>query len=95
MLCNSLKKRECVLGCLVMSDSATLYTAPHQDPLSVEFSKQEYWSGFPCPPPEDLPNPGIEPRSPAWQAGCLLSELPGKPICIRQIPNVECFNWLF
>ena len=46
-----------------MSDSATLYTAPHQDPLSVEFSKQEYWSGFPCPPPEDLPNPGIKPES--------------------------------
>ena len=34
-----------------------------QAPLSVEFSKQEYWSGFPCPPPGDLPDPGIEPAS--------------------------------
>ena len=46
-----------------MSDSATLHTVPRQDPLSMEFSKQEYWSGFPCPPPEDLPNPGIKPES--------------------------------
>ena len=34
-----------------------------QAPLSVEFSEQEYWSGFPCPPPGDLPDPGIEPSS--------------------------------
>ena len=39
-----------------------LYVA-HQAPLSMGFSRQEYWSGLPCPPPEDLPNPGIEPRS--------------------------------
>ena len=38
------------------------YIAP-QAPLSVEFSKQEYWSGLPCPPPGDLPDPGVEPRS--------------------------------
>ena len=37
--------------------------ATHQALLSIEFSRQEYWSGFPCPPPEDLPNPGIEPLS--------------------------------
>ena len=44
------------------------------------FSRQEYWSGFLChPPPEDLPNPGIEPRSPALQADSLQAELPGKP----------------
>ena len=47
--------------------SATLWTA-HQAPLSMEFSRQEYWSGLPCPPPGDLPNPGIEPRSLALQA---------------------------
>ena len=35
----------------------------HQSPLSMGFSKQEYWSGFPCSPPGDLPHPGIEPRS--------------------------------
>jgi len=43
------------------------------------FSRQEYWSGFPCPPPRDLPNPGIEPMSPALQADSLPSEPLGKP----------------
>ena len=43
------------------------------------FSRQEYWSGLPCPPPGDLPNTGIEPRSPTLQVDCLLSEPPGKP----------------
>ena len=41
------------------------------------FSRQEYWSGFPCPPPGDLPNPGIKPGSPALQADSLTSEPPG------------------
>ena len=50
-----------------------------QTPLSMGFSRQEYWSVLPCPPPGDLPNPGIEPRSLALQAGSLLSEPPGKP----------------
>ena len=45
----------------------------------MEFSRQEYWSGLPFPSPEDLPNLGIEPRSPALQADFLLSEPPGKP----------------
>ena len=48
-----------------------------QAPLSMEFSKQEYWSGLPFPPPEDLPNPGTEPIPPALQADSLLSEPPG------------------
>ena len=48
---------------------ATPWTvAAHQAPLSMGFSRQEYWSGLPCPPPGDLPNPGMEPRSPALQA---------------------------
>ena len=42
---------------------ATLETVAHQAPLSMGFSRQEYWSGLPSPPPEDLPNPGIKPRS--------------------------------
>ena len=57
---------------LVMSDSATLWTLAQQAPLSVEFSRQEYWSGLPFPPSGDLPKPVIEPRSlvsPALQAG--------------------------
>jgi len=43
------------------------------------FSRQEHWSGLPCPPPEDLPNPGIQLRSPTLQADSLPSEPPGKP----------------
>ena len=46
------------------------------------FSRQEYWSGLPFPPPADLPNPGIEPGSPALRADTLTSEPPGKPIAL-------------
>ena len=53
---------------------ATPWTGAHQAPPSVEFSRQEYWSGVPFPSPGDLPNPGIEPRSPALQADALTSE---------------------
>ena len=42
---------------------ATLWTIAHQVPLSTGFSRQEHWGGLPCPSPEDLPNPGIEPAS--------------------------------
>ena len=42
---------------------AALWTVACQDPLSMGFSRQEYWSGLPCAPPEDLPDPGIEPMS--------------------------------
>ena len=45
--------------------SATPWTVAHQAPLSMGFSRQEYWSGLPCPPPEDLPSSGFEPTSPA------------------------------
>ena len=57
----------------------TLWTVARQAPLSMEFSRQEYWSGFPCPAPGDLPHPEIEPLSPALQADPLPSEAPGKP----------------
>ena len=53
-----------------------------QAPLSMRFSKQESWKGLPRPPPGDLPNPGIEPRSPAPQVDSLPSEPPGKPISV-------------
>ena len=49
------------------------------DPMAMGFSRQEYWSGLPFPSPEDLPNTGLEPRSPAVQADSLLSESPEKP----------------
>ena len=63
-----------------MSDSATPWTVAHQAPLSMKFSRQEYWSGVPFLFPQDLPDPGIEPGAPALQADSLLSELPGKSI---------------
>ena len=61
-----------------MSDSATLWTVGRQTPASMGFPKQEYWSGLPFPSPGDLPDPGIEPGSPALQADALPSKPPGK-----------------
>ena len=58
---------------------STPWTVARQAPPSMGFSRQEYWSGFPFPSPGDLPDPGIEPRSPALQADALTSEPPGKP----------------
>ena len=58
---------------------ATPKTVAYQDPQSVGFSRQEYWSGLPFPSPGDLSNPGIEPGSPTLEADALPSELPGKP----------------
>ena len=59
---------------------ATPWTVGYQAPLSMEFSRQEYWSGLPFPSPGYLPNPGIEPGSPALQADVLPSEPPKKSI---------------
>ena len=53
------------------------FLKPHG--LSVGFSRQEYWSGLSFPSPGDVPNPGIEPKSPALQVDTLPSEQPGKP----------------
>ena len=61
----------------IVSDPATPWTVAHQAPLSMEFSRQEYWSGLSLPSPGNVPNPGIEPESPALQADSLLSEPPG------------------
>ena len=57
----------------------TPWTVTHQAPLSMGFSRQEYWSGLSCPPPKELPSLGIKPRSLALQANSLLYEPPGKP----------------
>ena len=57
----------------------TAWTVAHQAPLSMEFSRQEYWSGLPFPSPGYLPDPGIELRSSALQADSLLSDPPRKP----------------
>ena len=56
------------------------WTVAYQAPPSVDFSRQEYWSGLPFSSPGDLPDLGIEPRSPAFQAYILPSESPGKPV---------------
>ena len=59
------------------------WTIAHQAPLSMEFSRQEYWSRLPFPPPVDLPNPGIKlmsPASPAVAGGFFTVVPPGKPI---------------
>ena len=62
----------------------TPWTVAHQTPLFMKFCRQEYFFGLPCPSAGDLPNPGIEPGSPALQADSLpLSEPPGKHIYVN------------
>ena len=63
-----------------------------QAPLPMGSSRQEYWSGLPCPLPEDLPNPGTEPESPALQA----DSLPGKPkVKVKPFSRVRLFATLW
>ena len=64
--------------CYVCLTLVTPWTVARQAPLSMGFSRKEYWSGLSCPPPGDLPDPGIEHRSPALQAASLPTEPPGK-----------------
>ena len=77
----------------------TLWTVVCQAPLSMGFSRREYWSGLPCPPPGDLPHPGIEPSSPALQADSL-PEPPAKPkMAIPPDWSTDCYadqnlSWL-
>ena len=68
----------CLVGksCLSL---ATPWTAARQAPLSMGFSRQEYWSSLPFPSSGDLPDPGIEPRSPVLQVDSLPAEPQGKP----------------
>ena len=65
-----------------------LWTVARQAPLSMGFSRQEYWSGLPFPSPVDLPNLGIEPRSPVLQADSLPPELSGKPMKAWVVSNI-------
>ena len=70
-------------ACLVAKSCPTLVTpciVDHQASLSMGFSRQEYWTGLPCPPPGDLPDPGIEPVSPALAGRFFTIKLPGKSI---------------
>ena len=84
-ICELLQFSKCRM-CVCASHSVvsrffvTPWTVTRQAPLSMEFSRQEYWSGLPCPAPGDLPNPGIEPRFPALHTDSLPFVPPGKPI---------------
>ena len=64
---------------------ATPWTVAYQAPPSMGFSRQGYWSGLPFPSPGDLPDSGIEPGFPAFQAEALTSEPPGKPNILTDI----------
>ena len=74
---NSSESESEVLSCVQLF--AAPWAVAHQAPPSMEFSRQEYWSGLPFPSPRDLPHPGIEPRPPALWADALPSEPPGNP----------------
>ena len=65
------------------------WTVAYQAPLSMGFSRQEYWSGLPFPSPGDLPDPGIEPGSPALQADDLPSKPPGKSTKVAVVNSGE------
>ena len=73
----------CVLSCSVVSDSATPWTIAHHAPVSMEFSRQKYWSGLPFASPEDHADPGIQPvslASPA-SAGGFFTTAPPEKLC--------------
>ena len=77
-------------SCLTLCD---LVDCSHQALLSMGFSKHEYWSGLPCPPPRDLPDPGIELKSPAVQADSLPLSHQGSPIpWINKISWNQCWG---
>ena len=70
----------CMRSCSIMANSATPWTVVHQAPLSVGFSKQEYWSRLPLPSPGDAPDPGLEPAShasPSLEGGFFTTVPPG------------------
>ena len=73
--------------------SATPWTVAYQAPPSMGFSRQEYWSALPFPSPGDLPNPGIEPGSPALEADALISEPPGKPCFL--VDHINMWNTIY
>ena len=81
----------------------TLWNVAHQAPLSMEFPRQESWSGLPFPSPEDLPDPGIKPMSPVLAGRFFTTEPPGKPTYLHtDTLNIysknhfidQCFNFI-
>ena len=82
--------------CSVMSDFfATPWTTAHQAPLSMEFSRQGYWSGFPFPPPGNLSNTGFEPMSSSLQADSLPLHHPGRSFLIYRVQIIILPFFLF
>ena len=83
-----------------MSDSVTPWTVAYQAPSSMEFSRLEYWSGLPFSSPRDLPNPGIEPMTPALQADSLPLSHQGSPyatciLCVFCKAGIlKQFSWM-
>ena len=71
----------------------TPWTVACQAHLSMEFSRQEYWSGLPFPTPEDLPKPRIEPTSPALAGGFFTTVPSGKPPSVIHGTNLFCNTW--
>ena len=74
----------CLLSCVQLF--VTPWTIAHQVPLSIILSRQNYWSGLPCPTPGEFPNPEIEPTLSAsleWTGGLFTTELPGKPVMVH------------
>ena len=67
-------------------------TVVHQTPLSMGFSRQKYWSGLPCPPPDGIPKRGTEHRSLGLQADSLPSEPPGKPMYFKVFLSFNLVN---
>ena len=66
----------------------TPLTVAHRVPLSMAFSKREYWSGLPFPPPEDLPDSGFEPISPSLTGGFFPTEPPAKPLSAYYVQSI-------
>jgi hypothetical protein len=81
------RKKVKLLSCVRLFE--TPWTVAYQAPPSMGFSRQEYWSGLPFPSPGDLPDPGIKPGSPAFQADALTSEPPGKPSLINKTSAIS------
>ena len=78
----------------VVSNCATPWTAASQAPLSMGFSRQKYWTGLPFPSPGDLPDPGIEPRSPALQADALVGPIFTPILQMRKLRQRSHPRWL-
>ena len=86
-----IEKKIVAQSCLTLLRPHGLYVA-FQAPLSMEFSSQEYWRGYPFLSPGDLPDPGIKPRTPALQTDALPSESPGKPNFGKFLSQINVIN---